>query len=266
MGRKVRIIAVENGRLRLPQRIPDKKENPMFDFADRVVVITGAAGNLGRATTLAFHAAGARVAVVDRKREIAVDVFEDLIPEGDYCLYVAADLMQADSVAEAVQTIVDKFGRIDVLVNIAGGFTMGPPVHETPLETWEFMLNLNARTAFLMSRAVIPHMLVQEAGKIVSVAARAALEGKAHMAPYVVSKAAVVRLTESMAAELKDKGINVNCILPGTIDTPQNRKEAPNADFSKWVAPEALADVILFLASDAARAVQGAAVGVYGRG
>ena len=116
-----------------------------------------------------------------------------------------------------------------------------------------------------MSRAVIPHMLAQGYGKIVNVAARAALEGKAKMAPYVVSKSAVIRLTESMAAELRDAGINVNCILPGTIDTPQNRRDMPNADHSRWVPPGALADVILFLACDAARAIHGAAVPVYGR-
>lgn len=179
--------------------------------------------------------------------------------------YVTADLTDEQAVADCVAEIVARYGRIDILINVAGGFKMGTPVHETPLQTWEFMLNLNARTVFLMSRAVIPHLLAQEKGKIVSVAARAGLEGAANMAPYVVSKSAVIRLTESMAAELKDHNINVNCILPGTIDTPQNREAMPKANFDKWVAPAALADVILFLASDAARAVQGAAVPVYGR-
>lgn len=237
----------------------------MFDFTDKVVVITGAAGNLGRAATFAFHQAGARVVVVDRKRDVITDVFEDEIPEGDYCFYVAADLMDEVSVAEMVAKVIGRYGRIDMLINIAGGFTMGTPVHETKLETWEFMLNLNARSAFFTSRAVIPHMLEQKSGKIVSIAARAGLEGKAKMAPYVISKSAVIRLTESMSAELKDEGINVNCILPGTIDTPRNREEMPNANFDKWVAPEAIADVIMFLCSDAARAVTGAAVPVYGR-
>jgi NAD(P)-dependent dehydrogenase (short-subunit alcohol dehydrogenase family) len=152
-----------------------------------------------------------------------------------------------------------------VLLNIAGGFTMGPPVHETSVETWDFMLNLNARTVFLMSRAVVPHMLAQGGGKIVNVSARAGLAGKANMAPYIVAKSAVIRLTESMADELKHDNINVNCILPGTIDTPRNREEMPDADFSKWVAPEALADTMPFLASDAARAVTGAVLPVTGR-
>ena len=124
------------------------------------------------------------------------------------------------------------------------------------------MLKLNAGTVFLVCRAVIPHMLAQGGGKIVSVAARAAIAGKAHMAPYVVSKSAVIRLTESMSAELKNHNINVNCILPGTIDTPRNRAEMPDSDYSKWVAPEAIADVIQFLAADASRAIHGAAIPV----
>ena len=128
-----------------------------------------------------------------------------------------------------------------------------------------FLSNLNAKSTFLVCKAVIPHMLTRQSGKIVNVAARAALAGKAKMAPYIVSKSAIVRLTESMAAELKDDGINVNCVLPGTIDTPPNRANMPTADFDKWVKPEALADVILFLASVYAQAVTGAAVPVYGR-
>ena len=141
---------------------------------------------------------------------------------------------------------------------------MGPPVHETQEHTWDFMLDLNARSVLLTCRAVLPHMRSRGAGKIVNVAARAALEGKAKMGAYCVSKAAVITLTQSLAAENRHQGINVNCILPGTIDTPQNRADMPNADFDTWVPPAALADVILFLASDAARAVHGAAVPVYG--
>jgi NAD(P)-dependent dehydrogenase (short-subunit alcohol dehydrogenase family) len=128
------------------------------------------------------------------------------------------------------------------------------------------MLNLNARTVFIASSAVIPAMLAQGRGKIISVSSRAALKGGGKSAAYSVSKSAVLRLTESMSAELKGSGINVNCVLPGTIDTPQNREAMPKADTSRWVKPEALADVILFLASDAARAVHGVAVPVYGTG
>lgn len=237
----------------------------MYDFTDQVVAVTGGAGNLGQAVTRAFYAAGARVAVVDRKREAAVEVFGDDVPEGEYCAYVSGNLMDESSVGEIVAEIVEKYGRIDVLVNIAGGYRAGTPVHETPLETWEFMFNLNARTVFLMSRAVIPHMVERKQGKIISVGARAALKGTAKHGPYNASKMAVIRLTETMAAELQSKGINVNCILPGTMDTPANRAETPNADFSKWVRPESMAKVVLFLASDLAADINGAAIPVYGR-
>lgn len=236
----------------------------MFDFQDKIVMITGAAGNLGKATTMSFHRAGARVAVVDKESDTMRVVFGDTIPEDNYCFFTAANLMDEGSVAEMVKGVVSHYGRIDVLVNIAGGFTMGTPIHETSRETWDFMLNLNARSVFYVSRAVIPHMLEKKNGKIINLAARAALSGKAKMAPYIVSKSAVIRLTESMAAELSSSNINVNCILPGTIDTPRNRKDMPDADPSKWVKPSALADVILFLASDYARAINGAAIPVYG--
>jgi len=236
----------------------------MFDFTDQVAIVTGAAGNLGEAVARAFYATGARLVLVGQSLERLEATFADLA-DSEKCLFAAVDLTDASAVEGMVYEAVKHFGRVDILANVAGGFRSGPPVHETPLETWDFMLNLNARTTFLASRAVIPHMLQQGRGKIVSVAARAGLQGKANMAAYVVSKSAVTRLTESMAAELKDKGINVNCILPGTIDTPQNRRHMPQADFNKWVSPAEMANVILFLASDAAQAVQGAAVPVYGR-
>ncbi|MCI0394456.1 MAG: SDR family NAD(P)-dependent oxidoreductase [Chloroflexi bacterium] len=235
----------------------------MFDFHDQVVMITGAAGNLGSATAHAFQAAGARLVLVDKDEERLQHVFPELAESGEH-IFVGLDLADAGAIEGMVYEVANHYGRIDVLVNIAGGYRAGSPLHETPLETWDFNMSLNARSIFFTGRAVIPHMLRQGSGKIVSVAARAALAGGANMSVYTASKAAVIRLTESMAAELKDKGINVNCILPGTIDTPQNRKATPTADFSRWVAPEALADVILFLASPHARAVHGAAIPVYG--
>jgi len=239
-------------------------EAAMFDFANKVILITGAAGNLGEATARAFYNAGASLALVDNREDRLPQVFNDL--DSVRVFFIGGvDVTNETAVAGMATKAMKKYDRIDVLCNIAGGFKMGTAVQETPLSDWEFMLNLNAKSVFLVSRAIIPHMLAQGSGHIVSVAARAGLEGKAKMAPYIVSKSAVIRLTESMAAELKDAGITANCILPGTIDTPQNRAAMPKADFSKWVAPEALADVMLFLASDAARAVTGAAVPVYGR-
>jgi NAD(P)-dependent dehydrogenase (short-subunit alcohol dehydrogenase family) len=237
----------------------------MFNFSNKVVMITGATGNLGRAVVRAFQTAEAKLILVARSEDHLQQAFPDMADSPNYYLGNCADLTNPDDVAKAMKRAIDHFGEIDVLVNAAGGFRAGAPLHETSLETWEFMLNLNARSVFITSQQVIPHMLQQGRGKIINVAARAALSGGAKMSAYSVSKSAVVRLTESMAAELKEDGINVNCILPGTIDTPQNRKAMPNADHDRWVKPEALADVILFLASEAARAIHGAAVPVYGR-
>jgi len=238
----------------------------MFDFSDRVVMVTGSAGNLGSAVAQAFQAAGAKLVLVDRAADRLPRLFPDLVDSPNHFLATSVDLTDAEAVETMVDKTVKRFGRVDVLVNTVGGYRAGTPVHETPFETWDFMLNLNARTVFIASRAVIPHMLQQGSGRVVNVAARAALKGGAKMAAYSVSKSAVVRPTESMAAELKKEGLNVNCVLPGTIDTPQNRQAMPKADHSHWVKPEAIADVILFLASHAARAVQGAAIPVYGKG
>lgn len=236
----------------------------MFDFSGRVVLVTGAAGNLGRTVARSFHLAGARTVLADRDSSRLQQAFPDLKGSRDHLLVEGVDLTAPGSLDGIVTQAVGLFGRLDILVNAVGGFRAGAPVHETPLETWDMLLDLNLRTSLVAARAVIPVMIRQQYGKIVTVAARAAGAGAANMAAYSAAKAAVVRLTESMAAELKGSGINVNCVLPGTLDTEQNRQERPGANHSTWVAPDAVADVILFLASDAARAVVGASVPVFG--
>lgn len=235
----------------------------MFDFNDQVVMITGAAGNLGRAAVNAFVAARATCVLVDERIDELAEAFPDL-EASDKHLFIELDLLDMGSVEGMAYETVQQLGRIDVLVNIAGGFRMGSPVHEMPMETWDFMMDLNARTVVHTARAVVPHMLKQDSGKVINIAAYGARQGRAKMGAYVASKNAVTRLTETMAAELRAEGINVNCIMPGTIDTPENREAMPKSDHSKWVPPAALADVILFLASDAARAVHGACIPVRG--
>jgi NAD(P)-dependent dehydrogenase (short-subunit alcohol dehydrogenase family) len=237
----------------------------MFDFSDRIVLVGGASGNLGQAVVRAFHAAGANLVLPDRKPDRLQGLYPELAGSPEHLLIGSVDATDPDSVERTVQAALGRFGRIDVLANTVGGYRAWTPVHETSLQAWDFMLTLNARTAFVLSRAVVPHMLEHGSGKIVHVAARQALKGAAKASAYSVSKSAIVRLVESMAAELRHDGINVNCVLPGTLDTPQNRQSMPKADHSRWVPPEAIADVILFLASDAARGVNGAAVPVYGR-
>jgi NAD(P)-dependent dehydrogenase (short-subunit alcohol dehydrogenase family) len=233
----------------------------MNDFDGRVVVITGAAGNLGRAVTDAFSSARARVALID----ISVSSLTDQSSATrSGSLTIAADILDRKSVFDAIDAVLHAFGKIDVLCNLAGGFRMGPPVHETPPDSWRFLMDLNATSIINLSAAVVPAMIANRRGKIVNVAAQAGLTGKAGMGPYSASKSAVIRLTESMSAELKESGINVNCVMPSIIDTPQNRADMPTAEFARWVTPAALAETILFLSSDSARAIHGAAVPVYG--
>lgn len=228
-----------------------------------VVLLTGAAGNLGRAVAQAFAARGAQLVLVDRTGASAPAADEGFAA-APAPLRLSADLRDAAQVRQAADAAVAQFGRIDVLCNLAGGFRMGEPVHETSAQTWDFLFDLNARSVVHAAQAVVPHMLKQGAGRIVNVAAFAASRGAAHMGAYTASKSAVIRLTEAMSAELRENGINVNCVLPTIIDTPQNRADMPDADPARWVAPADLANVILFLASPEAKAVHGAALPVTG--
>jgi NAD(P)-dependent dehydrogenase (short-subunit alcohol dehydrogenase family) len=236
----------------------------VFDYSGKTTLITGAAGNLGRTTAQFFRDAGAQLVLSDLKENALHELYGQWKDNADILL-IPANLTDEQSVQSLADHAISRFGRIDVLANVAGGFIMGPPIHDTPRKDWDFMMDLNARSMFLTSRAVIPAMLRQGGGRIISVSARAAKEGKANMGPYCASKAAVITLTETLAAEHKLDDININCILPGTIDTPQNREAMPNADFSNWVPTTDLANVILFLASDEARSITGAAVPVYGK-
>jgi NAD(P)-dependent dehydrogenase (short-subunit alcohol dehydrogenase family) len=227
-----------------------------MQFTGRTVMLTGAAGNLGRAVAAAFAAAGANLALLDLKR--------GNLQDSDHQFFVEADLLAPASVQSAVDKTLQRYAGIDVLCNIAGGFRMGAAVHELSDRDWNFMMDVNVRTVLNMARAVVPVMLKAGGGKIVNIGAFAAQKGAAQMGAYIASKSAVIRLTETMAAELREKNINVNCVLPTIIDTPENRAAMPKADPKRWVAPADLAQVIVFLASDAARAVHGAALPVTG--
>lgn len=233
---------------------------------DPVVLITGATGDFGPHVVRAFAADGARLALTARKLEPAEALIRDLGLSADRALPSVVDVTNAASVAAWIEAVRQKWSRADVLVNIAGGYKPGKPVHELEEADWDFMLNLNARSAFLTCRAVIPLMLAQGGGKIVNIGAKAGLAAGRKSTAYAASKAAVLRLTEALSAEVREKNINVNAVIPSTIDTPGNRAAQPDADTSKWVKPEDLAAVIVFLASDAADAIHGALIPVYGRG
>ena len=220
----------------------------MSSFEGVNVAVTGAAGALGLAVAHAFQQQGASVT--------GIDVVE---ADTDFPLH-KADLINPEDTVR----VINEVGRIDVLANIAGGFDMGDTVADTSDETWDFLYNLNARTVLNTCRAVIPQMLERKNGKIINIGARNGLRGVGHMAAYSASKSVVIRLTESMADELKSSGVNVNCVLPSIIDTPRNRSDMPDADFASWVTPEAMAKVVLFLASHDADPIHGAALPVEG--
>jgi NAD(P)-dependent dehydrogenase (short-subunit alcohol dehydrogenase family) len=227
----------------------------------RTVFVTGAAGNLGRAVAAAFEKGDANLVLVGRAKE---SLAAALGTESERRVFVAADLLDQGALDRAVRLTRERFGRIDVLCNIAGGFRMGSPVHETSDKDWDFLMDINVRTMLHAVRAAVPQMIEAGGGKIVNVGAFAAQKGVAQMGAYVAAKSAVIRLTEAMAAELREKNINVNCVLPTIIDTPENRAAMPKADPTRWVAPEDLANVIVFLASDEACAIHGAALPVTG--
>jgi NAD(P)-dependent dehydrogenase (short-subunit alcohol dehydrogenase family) len=237
----------------------------MAELQNKVALITGASGSLGGAVARRFLAAGARLVLIDHDKGRLSALFPELEASDEHILIDAIDAGNLDLMRWAVEQTLQHFDRLDVLVNTVGSYKAGHPLHETPLQTWEAMIDSNARSVFVACQAAIPAMLEQRYGKIINVASRSGLAGAARSAAYSAAKAAVIRLTESMAAELKNDGINVNCVVPGTIDNPRNRAEMPKSDPSRWVAAESLAEVILFLASDAARDIHGAAIPVYGR-
>jgi NAD(P)-dependent dehydrogenase (short-subunit alcohol dehydrogenase family) len=231
----------------------DRMVSTMMQFADRSVLVTGAAGNLGRAVAQAFHAQDARLVLVDRPGSNLREAFGPTL--GD-AAFVEADLRDAP----ALGAVLAPFGAIDVLCNVAGGFRMGEPVHELSDETWDFLFDLNCRTIVNTARYVVPGMIGRKAGKIINVGAAAAARGVPGMGAYCASKSAVARLTEAMSAELAPHGVNVNCVMPTIIDTPQNRADMPHSDRGGWVAPHVAAQTIMFLASSAAGAIHGACI------
>lgn len=234
-----------------------------MEFGNRCVMVTGASGNLGRAVARVFAAHGAALVLVGSRAQHLQRAFGD---DDARRMLAPVDLLDPGAVEAAVAAALARFGRIDVLCNLAGGFRMGTPAHQTADADWRAMFDVNVRTLLHASAAVVPRMIAAGGGRIVNVGAFAAQKGAALMGAYVAAKSAVIRITETMAAELRDKAINVNCVLPTIIDTAENRAAMPGADPARWVAPEDLANVIAYLASDEARAVHGAALPVTGLG
>ena len=224
-------------------------------MTNRTLVVTGAHGILGKAAVEAALARGLNVALIDHATSEAA-------PKG--ALEIGGmDLTDARAAEAAMAKVAAKFGGIDALLNIAGGFVWQTTEDAEP--AWDRMFALNLTTALNASRAALPHLKASAEGRIVNVGANGALKAAAGMGAYGASKSAVHRLTEALAEELKDTSVTVNAVLPSILDTPQNRADMPDADPAKWVAPSDLAEVMLFLASPASRAITGALIPVTGR-
>ncbi|MGY4830310.1 SDR family NAD(P)-dependent oxidoreductase [Sphaerotilaceae bacterium SBD11-9] len=219
----------------------------------RTLILTGAAGALGQAAARHLMAAGHRVALLDQDEARLKAVFgapAEALP-------IAANVTSAESMAAAVQRVAQAFGRIDALVHIAGGFEMGEPVHGISRASWDRMMDLNAWSFVNVAQAVIPLMKRQGGGSVVAVTAHAAREGQALKGAYCAAKSALQRLVESLSQEVRADGIHVNSVAPTTLDTPANRQAMPDADRSAWVALDAAAHDIAFLALGTGSSVHG---------
>jgi len=231
---------------------------------DQVILITGATGALGSVVAREFAQTQAYLALTGRSEEKLERLATETGLPAERIFTVAADVTQADGVENLVATVTARFGQVAVLLNVAGGWSGGKSVGETAVEDWDHMLALNLRSAFLLSRAVLPGMIEAGWGRIVHVSSKTAVEPRAKQAAYAVSKMGLITLTEVIAAEVKGSGITANVILPSIIDTPTNREFMPKADPAKWVPAECIAATMHFLCSDDAASINGARIPIYG--
>jgi NAD(P)-dependent dehydrogenase (short-subunit alcohol dehydrogenase family) len=234
---------------------------------NKVAIVTGATGGLGRVVVKKLLESGAQVVASYRDEGKLAELLRFVGDFRDKVTAVKSDVTDEDSVKSFVQKTVEKHGRIDILFNIVGAYAGGTDVVNTEEDTWNMMMNVNLKSAFLCSKAVLPLMIRQNYGRMVNVSSWMAFEKNRRVksAAYAVSKAGLVVLTETLALEVKNYDINVNCVAPSTIDTPANRRNMPKADPSKWVDPKDIAEVMIFLVSDKSKVVSGASVPVYGK-
>jgi NAD(P)-dependent dehydrogenase (short-subunit alcohol dehydrogenase family) len=239
----------------------------MEKLEDRVAIVTGGTGALGRAVVENFLVAGARVAVpwvVQDEVPMLKQHLAGRFPDSQIML-ARADVGEESQVARFVEAAVARFGKVDILVNLVGGFWGGKPISETTTAEWDSMFALNLRTAFLCCRAVVPIMQKNHYGRIVSVTSRSGLTGAGDFAAYAIAKGAIATLTASLAEEVLSDGVMVNAVAPSTIDTEANRKAMPKAKHENWVKPTDIAATIAYLCSEDCRVTSGAVVPVYGR-
>jgi len=231
------------------------------DFSNRVVLVTGGTGALGSAVTKAFIASNAKV-ISSYVNNMKIDGLEEEMKSR--VELIRADLSKEDQVKILVSNILRKYNEIHILVNVVGGYLGGKGVAELDEKEWDWMMTMNLKSAFLISKHVIPQMISSKAGKIVHVSSRSGLKSAGYDSAYAASKAGLLRFVESLSEEVKEFNINVNCILPSIIDTEANRRTMPKANFSKWVQPQDLANIVLFLCSEESKAITGSAIPTYG--
>lgn len=247
----------------LDDALDDLPEEGTIDLTDAVVLLTGGAGNLGRELTRHALEAGARVAVPLYHKEAGGALDPLLRQYGDRLITFSLDLTTDRGAEQAVQHTGEWGGRIDVLIHLVGGFEGGSRLAEDPVEVWNRMLALNLTSAYLVSRYAIPRMVHQGNGNLVFISSRSAFASPAYRAAYAAAKAGLVALTRAIAEEYAEEGIRCNVVVPDTLDTPENRKSMPDADFSSWVPLERISRTILYLASEDSRPLSGAAVPVF---
>ncbi len=236
----------------------------MAYLEDKVALITGGTGGLGIDVLSVFLKEGACVCTTYTNKKYLASVADLKVEYGERLIFAKADVTKLGIMNKVAGRVIKTFGRIDYLINIVGGFAMAK-ITETDEALWDNMMNINLKSAFVCSKSVLPQMIKQKYGRVINIGARPALEGTKNMAAYGASKAGVINLTQSMADELSEYNINVNAIIPGTMDTPRNRKDMPKADFKKWVKPKEIAEVIAFLCSKDGDKISGAILPVYGK-
>ena len=231
---------------------------------DKVILIAGATGALGIAVTRTFARTDARLALTSTSAEKLARLVREAEISEARAFTVAADATQEKEINTLVEAVVDHYGRLDALINTIGAWRGGAAVHETSVGAWDRTFDVNLRSAFLLSRAVLPHLLQREWGRLVHVSSKSALHPRADQAAYTAAKMGLIRLTDVIAAEVKGSGVTANVLLPSVIDTPVNRKQLSNMDPDRWVPPESIAALIQFLFTEAGGALNGAHLPVYG--
>ena len=232
----------------------------IYNFSNKVVLITGGTGALGRTLVKRFLDSGART-IASYRNQTEADKLKSVNPQVEI---IKLDISNEKEILKMVPTLIAKFSKIDVLVNTVGGYLGGKNITELKEDDWESMMNLNLKSAYLISKHVIPVMKSAKGGKIIHVSSRTGLKSDGYDSAYAASKAALIRFVDSISQEFREDKININCILPTTIDTESNRRAMPNADFSKWLSPDDLANVVLFLCSSESKVINGAAIPTYG--